>query len=323
MNRIIFLNVGWMKSYRGLAGDSIVGGGSFVRERGYGFEIFNFLPHQGYMYGYAQVKGSINIARLGASRKDNSVNDTLAVWVARSPSGGAFIVGWYNPATVYRQYQPAPEGSGREYKGEELGYHVKAREEHCVLLPVDHRVFRIPRGVPGGMGQSNIWYADQPENSSFREDVLGFVTRRRIPPSKQFRPKKGRSWQPDPHRCQKVEGRAIDLVVEHYTRLGYAVDSVEKDNVGWDLEAELRDKLLRLEVKGLSHNTVSIELTPNEYDKMKQHRPSYRICVVTNALSNEPTLQVFSFSPDTHKWEDDDGNQLSITEVVSAKMSTM
>jgi hypothetical protein len=46
--------------------------------------------------------------------------------------------------------------------------------------------------------------------------------------------------------------------------------------MGWDLEAILPDKLLKIEVKGLSQEEILIELTPNEYDKMKKYKDNYR-----------------------------------------------
>ena len=103
--------------------------------------------------------------------------------------------------------------------------------------------------------------------------------------------------------------------------IGYIVDSVEKDNVGWDLEAILDNRLLRLEAKGLSQKKLLIELTPNEYDKMQKHRDSYRVCVVTDALGRDPVLWIFAFSPESQAWEDDEENHLAITEITSARMS--
>jgi hypothetical protein len=176
MQKMIFLNVGWMKDYKGLENDKITSGGAYVQEHGYGHEIFNFLPYNGYMYGYVQPNGKIRIDRLGASKQDESVDDVLAVWVSRSPMGGTFIVGWYKNATVYRNLQSAPENSNRKYKEEELGYFIKAKKENCTLLSMDKRVFKIPRGE-GGMGQSNIWFADKPEHISFKQDVLDFINR--------------------------------------------------------------------------------------------------------------------------------------------------
>ncbi len=77
---------------------------------------------------------------------------------------------------------------------------------------------------------------------------------------------------------------------------------------------------LRIEDKGLSQSQVCIELTPNEYAQMQKHFYSYRICVVTLALSLKPVLHVFSFSPENGVWEDGAGKQLAINEIVSARL---
>ncbi len=78
MGKLLFLNIGWMKYYKGMTNDSIEGGGSFVQEHGYGHEMFNFLPNGEYLYGYVQPKGSVHIERLGASMQDESIDD---IWV--------------------------------------------------------------------------------------------------------------------------------------------------------------------------------------------------------------------------------------------------
>ena len=69
------------------------------------------------------------------------------------------------------------------------------------------------------------------------------------------------------------------------------VNSFEKDNVGWDLEAVKNKEKLLIEVKGLSGNEVVSELTPNEYAQMKNNIVNYRICLVTNALDKNPKLK--------------------------------
>jgi hypothetical protein len=114
------------------------------------------------------------------------------------------------------------------------------------------------------MGQSNVWYADTPESASFRQSVWDYITAGRTPASKEPVPKQRRRWQPDFERRKSVERRAIELTVAHYEELGYIVDSVQNENKGWDLDARLGDRLLRLEVKGLSQTELLIELTPNE-----------------------------------------------------------
>lgn len=321
MTPMLFCNTGWMRKYQGLTKDPITGGGAYVQEHGYGHEIFNFKPSNGFLYGFVQTKSGIDVERIGAPKNADAIDNVLVVWVARYPEGGTFIVGWYKHATVYRKLQPPPPGSDRVHNVEQIGYIVKAKSADCTLLPVDRRVLRVPRRRSGGMGQSNIWYADQPKNAQFKQTVLRFIDTGVVPVARKQPTKKGHAWQPDPYRRRKVEEKAIKRTFEHYKGLGYAVDSVEKDNVGWDLEAILDNKLLRLEVKGLSGTNLAIEMTPNEYQRMQEHQNSYRICVVANALGNKPVLYIFAHSSESGAWEDDDGRQLMITEIISAKMA--
>jgi hypothetical protein len=97
------------------------------------------------------------------------------------------------------------------------------------------------------------------------------------------------------------------------------VRSVERDYVGWDLEAERDSVVLKIEVKGLSGNVVVFDVTPNEYIKMQQEA-NYRICVVNSVLSTNKILRVFSFNPISSAWEDEEGRQLIINEIISARM---
>ncbi|CAG0983214.1 hypothetical protein ANRL3_02267 [Anaerolineae bacterium] len=321
MTRILFCNTGWMRKYQGLKQDPIIGGGAYVREHGYGHEIFNFKQSNGFLYGFVQSKSGINVERLGAQKNSDTIDDVLVVWVATDPQGGTFIVGWYKHATVYRKYQSPPPNSNRVHNGEQIGFIVKAKHADCTLLSIDQRVLSVPRRQKGGMGQSNVWYADQPENAQFKQAVLDFITTGLIPAAKKKSGGIGHVWQTDPYKRKKVEEKAIKCTVEHYEGLGYVVDSVEKDNVGWDLEATLENKLLRLEVKGLSGVNVAIEMTPNEYQKMQEQQANYRICVVTNTMGSKPALYVFAYSPDSGAWEDDEGRQLVITEITSARMN--
>jgi hypothetical protein len=66
--------------------------------------------------------------------------------------------------------------------------------------------------------------------------------------------------QPDILKRLAVEQKAVELTWQHYTQLGYALTPVEKDNVGWDLEAVVGCIHLKLEVKGLLCLDIAIEL---------------------------------------------------------------
>lgn len=124
--------------------------------------------------------------------------------------------------------------------------------------------------------------------------------------------------QRDPFLRHEVERAAVEETNKHFTAEGYVVDSVERDNVGWDLQAGRGPIMLRLEVKGLSGPEMCVELTPNEYARMQEYRDSYRLCVVTNALA-DPKLAIFAFSSDIQSWADQEGRPLAIQEIVAAR----
>src|SRR5947208_4640058 len=92
---MIFLRIGWMDRCDGQTeSDRIAAGGKFVKEHGYGHEIFNFRAADGQVFGYVQPRrtacndesgSGIKIERLGASPGDQSLSGVLAVWVATAP----------------------------------------------------------------------------------------------------------------------------------------------------------------------------------------------------------------------------------------------
>lgn len=327
---MVFFRVGWMDRYQGLiAGDEIKHGGDFVRRNQFGHEVFNFRPYKGQVLGFVQPPGrapleadrKINIGRLGARSDEVSVSGVFVIWVAKCDGDGQVIVGWYRNATVHRFWQKAPMDADRVHEGIEIGYFASASVGDVTLLPVDERVFEIP-SRKGGIGQANIWYADaedMPEQVGLRQRVLEYVQHRRIevPISQASIPR-----QVDPLLRQMIEKAAIEKVTSYYAGLGYQVQSVEKDNAGWDLEAKhaIQKDKLRLEVKGLSGSDLCFELTPNEYAKMKENRSTYRLCIVTQALNN-PELSVFTYSGESEKWTDANNRILHIDEAISARCS--
>ena len=327
MNMILF-RIGWMECYEGLDDEGIHGGGRFVDKHKWGGEVFNFRHFNGKVYGFVhQRKGNtININRLGATDADDYVASVLVIWVARKPGskGGSYIVGWYTNATVYREWQDAPPGSERHVPDREnISYNITALAADAILLPPEERSFPVPQQRRGqyGMGKINIRYADGDGDDVrlFRQQVLKYIaeytTNRSLPVSTDVESSIPR--QPDPSRRQEVERIAVKRVRAHYEEKNYRVDSVERDNVGWDLEAVRGCRKLRIEVKGLSGSQTKFELTPNEYRKMQKHRSTYRICVVTNALA-DPKLAIFRFR-DNNRWEDKDGHVLEIKKATAAR----
>ncbi|WP_332122606.1 protein NO VEIN domain-containing protein [Azorhizobium caulinodans] len=107
------------------------------------------------------------------------------------------------------------------------------------------------------------------------------------------------------------------------------VSSVEKDNVGWDLNVVApTGAVLKVEVKGLSGRDVVVELTPNEYEKMKDpaHRADYVIYIVTEAGTSGARSHIFRYNAEISKakeliWVACDGRQLKIQDRVAARLS--
>lgn len=294
---IIVCNIGWMKYYMGqTSDDAIERGGSYVDDNGVGHEVCNFLPHGGWLYGFVQSKGQINLSKLGGDRSDNHIDGVTVVWTATRPKGGTVVVGWYQNARVYRGYEPIPN-PGPEWAAHGIShYNIRCRPGDATLLPVDARNVDVPRGK-GGMGQSPTWYADGERGQAFRETL-----ERVIASGKPAEARAGRA-KPNVERNKLVEMAAMDAVTNHYAALGYDVKWVHNENKGWDIEARSGRTELWIEVKGLSLANQVIELTPNEYRAFLSLDPRYRLAVVSLALSNEPTMAIVSYNGRSKRWE--------------------
>src|SRR6185437_14178093 len=100
MTPILFLSVRWMRHYTGEEND---------------FSSLNYTPFHDHYYGYAQIAGNkIKLRKLGAEPSDERLEGVTVVWIASSPEGKRVVVGWYRSATVFRDYQEPPPGSGRQ-----------------------------------------------------------------------------------------------------------------------------------------------------------------------------------------------------------------
>jgi len=323
MDKMIFLNIGWMSRYAGVRGDPISGGQKYLARHGYGHEMLNFKPYAGKMYGTAPVPhGTIRLEKLGAPKGADSEDRVLVVWVARS-----LIVGWYKNATVYRHSQLPPKSSGHSYKGKPISYYVTAAASDCkIVLPADSRLFPVPRAGKRKQAMGRYtWFAEGTVNRRFRADVLKYVASEGnilVLGRKKRAQKLGATpYQADPQKRTEIERIAIGRVTEHFKSQHYKVSSHESDNLGWDLSAILPEMgiELKLEVKGLSGPDIAVELTPNEYTMMKKHKHDYRICVVTSCLEKKK-LAIFAYDEMRRLWVDETDRPLQIKEMKAARL---
>jgi len=170
--RILFCNIAHMLHYEGNTDRDILptGAGSWVKENADAHEKWNFLNYDGYCYGFVQNPAQFHLERFeGVSKDTIEINNVTIIWCAPQPSGKTTIVGWYENATMYRNYQASVctpiTGIDREY-------FAKAKSEDCYLLPLHLRTFEIERastaGKGKGFGQQNYWYAE----SEYAKTVL-------------------------------------------------------------------------------------------------------------------------------------------------------
>lgn len=181
---ILFCNVGWMEYYNGIDGDFLKRGGSH-NDHSIGHEVCNFTKSGRMCYGYVQSTGRMRIEKIGAKKDAESVDGVTVVWTAGPDAGGTAVVGWYENATVYRESQSIPNPSSRHLKNGIDTFRISALAKNCRLLSLAERVVMIPRGVKGGIGHSNVWYADRPESAELVAKVLRFIggsSKIRLPP---------------------------------------------------------------------------------------------------------------------------------------------
>lgn len=171
---IVFCNIGWMKNYDGIQGDSIQRGGSYNKDA-VGHEVCNFTACRGKVYGYVQPTGRISVERLGASKGADKADGVTVIWTAGPNAGGTAIVGWYTNATVFRDFQEIPNPCKKHRSNNITEYRIVAPIENAHLIPEQERDFLIPRRVKGGIGQSNVWYADKPESVGLVDDVIKYI----------------------------------------------------------------------------------------------------------------------------------------------------
>lgn len=306
-NPLIVFRVGYMSSYKGV-GD-ITGGGSYVEENGNGGEMWNFRSEGGRCYGYVMTKGfvGVDLHRI-APDQDWSDNDELSgvdiVFIAKRPEVGQVVVGWYRNATVFHRSYHKRRGRKRTGDWEGLDYLCEVDADNALLLPEALRTFRVPQGVKGFPGQSNVWYADTdtPDVKLLIAELRKLVSESDLDPVGSNSTKSGGGWSaPDGDLITKIEQSAVAAARSYWMNQGYKVKSVETDNRGWDLEARKSRELLLVEVKGHIGNAIQFELTPNEYFHLKEHASSYRVCVLRNVLV-EIEVEVYAPKMSNGKW---------------------
>lgn len=318
---VLFLHIGWAREYRGAATDPPLGKFGFIQAgKDRGGETLNFKDFGGRYYGYAPHQ-AIDLRRLGASKGAEFIDHVLVVFTATNPDGsGRYVVGWYRDARVYAEMQSArPDRTSPLFITE-----ASAADSH--LVRVDDRTFFIRSMAKGWPGVANAFYASENLSEQDIGTLLSYIGG--APSTGFFEPKPtqpnagGGPRQADPELRAMIEVTAVRAVQAHYEARGCTVESVEDENLGWDLNVTCGARLFHVEVKGRG-GVGSVELTPNEYRTMtdKRTRMSYRLAIVHDALTPSPRLTTFQFSPGDDAWLSDQEDRLSLRSMTGAVAS--
>ena len=305
---IILIKSAWMDYYDGRVGDAVIGAHAYVQQTGSGAEVNNFRKRNGFYYGYGPFNNSsmaLHKYIIGVKPGAKFVDDVTVVWIAKAPdSRGVVVVGWYQHARLYAKYH---------YSGSSnLPSLARAKVSDCYRIPPDDRMFKIERSIRSG----SVWYAL--DRVQLKKDVRKLIAGSYQEPTSLSANRRNST---DRDQVLAVERAAIKAVERHYEKRGFVIESRERENEGWDLLAKRGNITLRLEVKGTSQQEIRAELTPNEYAKALTNTSTYRICIVTDALSTAK-VYIFRFSTETGAWRDADGmRDLTITELKGARLS--
>lgn len=311
MKQYVFLRTAWMKEYRGVtSNDKPIGAGSYYKTYTSGAEVFNFLPIGNNYYGYIWIQNgrTLELRKLGAEKGDTYIDNITVVLFSKNPiTGIQCIVGWYQNARIYKTPQKI---KARELK-KEKDFTILASVNKSRLLPPEERHFTV-----SGPGQTNVWYPGLHKGKAFFDKLELYIQNPELLSKTRKKPLKG-SWKPDVENKRKVEYAAMEMVEQYYTDEGFKVEYRHKENLGWDLEAINGSTKLLLEIKGLSADFLSAELTANEYKNSKLKQSSYRICVVSNALNKNKKLDIYYWNG--KNWINQDNVTIGVKEITSAR----
>jgi hypothetical protein len=313
--RILLVRTAWMKYYNGRTkNDPPMSGAKYIKENKDGGEIYNFKNRNGKIFGYIPYIGDLNISKLGANTSDEKIKNVTVVFCATHPvEKGMRIVGWYKNATVFRNAQ---------YNTYTWGNHILAETSQCKLVDFNNRFCNIPNTF----GRSAIFYFSRhPEKTSTLNKILDYIKSdgTLFYPEKVKNGGKKSPRQNDINKRIQVEKNAIAIATKYYSdRYGVNnVKSVEKDNVGWDLEIYSGGVTLNVEVKGLSGNQLVVELTPNEFKAFDRKMDTYKLFVVTDALGKKAKSRIFTYQRKGNLWIGNDQSELHIERIMSARIS--
>lgn len=308
MEKILWVKFGWSDYYRGGPVDGNFGwlkeakGGS---REGKGHEAFNFLPIRTTYYCYVPPQ-----AKLYAPSNADSVGWTVVCLAKNPKQKGVHIVGWYEDATLLGEWlQPPNQASfidqGGATSAYEWSYCIKSKS--AFFVPPENRV--MPFSDPSvRQGKYSFLSGPSVHTTPAKVRVLRLLKRRLadLRLNAIHNPSAKRAPDPElntadpllgfgtPEHRKRVEKAAERAVIKFYEQQGFSFKNMTKIKCGYDFRFTKSRTVLDIEVKGTSSDNPGFFLTRNEHDAGYKANPSWRLALVTRALSDTPELQIYT-----------------------------
>ncbi|PHV18096.1 hypothetical protein CSQ90_07300 [Janthinobacterium sp. BJB303] len=308
MKKVLWVKFGWSDYYRGEPVDgnfSWLKGKKNSKIRGPGHEAFNFNPGpDGRFYCYVPPQNKLY------TPSNNDPDGWTVICLAKNPKHkGIHIVGWYENAILHGEWLAPPAGvmSQRGESGSpgyDWSYCISSKNVHIVPPEYRTRPFSDPTVR---QGKYSFLAGPDVDTNESKKRVLHLLESRikELAPFAVKNPDDEKLPNPeldaaDPlkgfgtaeHR-KKVEMAAERVVIEYYAKRGFTCKRVTHLPCGYDF-AFTKGKLnLHVEVKGTAGPSPQFFLTRNEHRKGLQSNSSWRLAMVTSALSATPGINVY------------------------------
>lgn len=285
--RLIFIRGGYCEHYDTRHDKLAPKGGGSHNDHTPGVERDNFRRFKGdyYVYTRARARQPLNLTRLGAMPGAGEIGGVTVVQVATRPKVGQVVVGWFRGAIAYAEFKNRPFPRRQVYC-------FKAPADQAVLLPPDKRDIRVPKGIAGAMGQSQVRYASDASGRLLLSDWMIGVLR-------EIRKREAASGVETPGResslvdrssatgqgrgltarqRKAVEEFAMARALEHFKALYDTVEDVH-GREPFDLLCSNPGarSALRVEVKGTTGDARTILVTSGEVNSARAHRTALYI----------------------------------------------
>lgn len=321
--RVLFSRIGYMKYYTGSQADDEkpVGGGKY-NETNTGHEIYNFKDVEGSVFGYIQpylkkkniTHSTINLEKIEPGFTGDSIDNVLVIFFSTLPGeGGQVIVGWYQHATVYRNYQKASNKLQRN----NYSYNLEAQTYNCTLLPPYSREHQIAgKGLPkaGRPGQANAFYITEGKklkSDEWIQDAIEYVSqydgenlldegtvdieiqRAGVQVAENERARaKGQAFNSSVKARKAIENHSMKKARKYFEKeLDYTFLRDTSSNYSYDLEFEKNGKKLYVEVKGTQSDGKSVFLTRNEVLHTNKNKNNCAIYILHSIKLKETKAQ--------------------------------